>query len=250
MSKINLLIIATGNYTQFLPDLLESADKYFLKNHQVTYNVFTDKVQHVANMFPNMLQDVHSSKTPNLKIHLVEHRKWPWATIQRFKFFRNNLDKMLLTDYYFYIDADCIFKAPITDEILGERVAVSHCGYQEGRGFPYERNQMSTAYVAPNEGTQYFGGGFWGFSFGEFCKAINVIIEALDKDEQNGIVPIWHDESIFNRYLIDNQPTKILSPSYHWPENNPHIWNKWAQQGLNFECKILLLDKNHAEIRG
>ena len=43
--KITLLIVCTGKYTQFLPQLLESADKYFLKGHDVKSCVFTDAVQ-------------------------------------------------------------------------------------------------------------------------------------------------------------------------------------------------------------
>ena len=40
--KVGLLIVATGKYVQFVPPLVDSADKYFCPNHEVTYFVFTD----------------------------------------------------------------------------------------------------------------------------------------------------------------------------------------------------------------
>jgi hypothetical protein len=42
-----------------------------------------------------------------------------------------------------------------------------------------------------------------------------------------------------NRYFIDNQPTKILDPSYCYPES----WN------IPFNKKLLALDKNHSDVR-
>lgn len=248
MAKVSLLIVATNNYTQFLPDLLASADQYFLKGHQVTYNVFTDKPGEVAAMFPNILQDVHSIETPNLKIHKVEHHDWPWATLKRFHFFRSNMGRMGYADYFVYVDCDTMFCAPIGDEILGERVAVQHCGYLQERG-TYETRPQSTAYVPDNKGEQYFGGGFWAFSNEEFWEMVFQLTQAIDKDEENGVVAVHNDESHTNRYFVDNPPTVILSPSYHYPMEHPHVYSKWARLGLSFEPKILLLNKNHKEIR-
>ena len=41
--KVGLLVIATNKYTRFLQPLITSADEHFLKNHEVTYFVFTNK---------------------------------------------------------------------------------------------------------------------------------------------------------------------------------------------------------------
>jgi len=62
-----------------------------------------------------------------------------------------------------------------------------------------------------------------------------------------GIVPVWHDESALNKYISMLHPSRVLSPSYHYPENNEKIYSSWGEN--NYECKILLLDKNHKEIR-
>lgn len=239
--SVNLLIVATAKYTQFLEPLLDSAFEYFLRGHDVNFCVFTDQKWEVMGQFEKKRYKVHTFE--------VEHKPWPWATLNRFHFFRRHKITLPKADFFFYLDADTLIKAPITDEILSDRVAVSHCGYIDQKGLPYETNPLSTAYVAPGEGKQYFGGGFWGFSKNEFWKLVDWATAAIDKDKENGIVPVWHDESVLNKYLVDNPPTLVLSPSYHWPQDNPHIWQKWAKLGVSFDCKILLLSKNHKEIR-
>ena len=43
MKKVGLLVIATNKYTDFINNLIESTDKYFCNNHEVTYFIFTNK---------------------------------------------------------------------------------------------------------------------------------------------------------------------------------------------------------------
>ena len=46
------------------------------------------------------------------------------------------------------------------------------------------------------------------------CREIK---ERIDADLRNRIIPIWHDESALNWYLLDKNP-KLLHPVYSWPE--------------------------------
>lgn len=239
MKKCNLLIIATNKYTQFVLPLIESAEKYFLKDCQVTYNIFTDKVDEVSEILDSQTKEIRYLIFP------VEHHPWPHATLKRCHFFKLH-EQHLIADHHFYIDADTLITAPITSEdILGERVATQHCGFTDQRG-SYERNPESTSYVSPEEGVGYYGGGFYGFSNNEFWKFVNTMIKMIDTDASRGIIPEHHDESAANRYWIDNPPTRILTPSYHWPEGCQGLIDRWSQF---YECKILLLSKNHSEIR-
>lgn len=229
--KVALLIIATGKYTNFISDFIRSADAFFLKDTKVEFHLFTDS------FYPTRGRYIS---------HLVEHKPWPYSTLNRFHFFKK-YESELNADYLFYIDVDTLFTAPITTEILSERTAVQHCGFVNTRG-SYETDQRSASYVGPNEGTHYFGGGFWGFSKAEFWKFIDQAIEMIDVDAANGITPVHNDESVLNRYLIDNPPTMILSPSYHYPQSElPYYKKIWG--GVDYPCKILLLDKNHEEVR-
>lgn len=235
--RVDLLIVATNQYIKFLPDLIESVNKHFMTDQKVIIHVFTDRRPEAAKLL---------NYQKNIFFHLVDHKPWPYATLNRFHFFKKFI-KMITGDYVFYIDADTIIKEEITKEILSPVTIVRHCGFINGGG-SWETRKESTSYVAPGYCTKYFGGGFWGFEKNNFQKVVHMATSMIDIDAENNIIPEWHDESVLNKILTmpDYEPTIILDPSYHWPENNPRIWNSWKQQ---YPCKILLLDKNHKEIR-
>lgn len=223
--KVGLLIIATNKYIQFLQPLIESADNHFLKNQEVTYFVFTNK-------------DININSNRNIVKVDVEHKDWPWMTLGRYKIFSEKSDVLSDMDYLYYCDVDMRFESTVGDEILSDLVATQHPGYYETRGTP-ETNPVSLACVFPHEEMQYFAGGFNGGSSSEYLKMANKISENIDIDYSRNIIAVWHDESHMNRYFIDNKPTKILNPSYCYPES-------WS---IPFERKLLALDKNHSEVR-
>ena len=223
--KVGLLIIATNKYIQFLEPLISSADKFFLPGQDVTYFVFT-----------NQKIDIKSSR--DIEVIQTEHREWPWMTLGRYKIFSNSSSILEKMDYLYYCDADMRFESEVGPEILSERVATQHPGYTGQRGTP-ETNPQSLACVYLHEEMQYFAGGFNGGKSEEYLKMANKLSENIDIDYSKGIIAIWHDESHMNRYFIDNKPTKILDPSYCYPES----WN------LLYVKKLLALDKNHSEIR-
>lgn len=223
--KIGLLIIATNKYIDFLQQLIKSTDRFFCKNQDVTYFVFTN--QKIDIVSERQIESVH-----------VEHKKWPFMTLHRYKIFNENKDILSKMDYLYYIDVDMTLEAEVGDEILSERVATQHPAFAGIRGTP-ETNSKSLAYVYPHEKMQYFAGGFNGGSSQEYLKMCNILSSNIDEDYKNGIIAIWHDESHMNRYFIDNPPTKILNPSYCYPQS-------WR---IPFQRKIIALDKNHAQIR-
>jgi len=221
--KIGLLIVATGRYIQFVKPLVKSAEKHFLTNHEVTYFVFTD------GQTPDM---------PNIvKIH-QERLGWPYDTMMRYEMYYNAKDLLEKMDYLFACDADMLFVDTVGEEILGAQVATQHPGFVGKRG-TYETRKKSTAYIAPHEGKHYFAGGFNGGSSQEFLKRSRIMTENIHKDLEKNIVAVWHDESHLNRYLVDNPPTVILTPSYCYPE-------RWK---LPYHKRLLALDKNHAKMR-
>lgn len=221
--KIGLLIVATGKYIQFVEPLVKSADKYFCTNHSVTYFVFTD------------------GQVPLHKdIVRIEQKRlgWPYDTMMRISMYDTHSDQLGKMDYLFATDADMLFVDTVGDEILSDRVATQHPGFV-GRLGTYETNKVSTAYVAPGEAKHYFAGGFNGGSSQEFLKMAHTITQNIKKDLEKNFIAVWHDESHINRYFIDNPPTKILSPSYCYPES----WN------ISYHKRLLALDKNHTAMR-
>ena len=225
MKKIGLLIIATNKYVRFLDSLIESADKWFLPNQDVTYFIFTN-------------QDIKINSNRKYVISNVQHKEWPWMTLGRYDIFKSNNTLFNDMDYLFYSDVDMKFVGVVGDEILSDRVATQHPYYYNRRGTP-ETNPISAACVHPHEQMQYFAGGFNGGTKENYLNMCETISNNINKDLEKNFIAVWHDESHMNRYMIDNPPTKILNPSYCYPESI----------NMPFEKKLLALDKNHNEMR-
>ena len=223
--KIGLLIISTNKYIRFLQPLITSADKFLLKNQEVTYFVFTN-------------EDVELFTERNVVKINVEHKDWPWMTLGRYKIFNESRKELSEMDYLFYSDADMKFVSEVGDEIISERVATQHPGFYGSKGTP-ETNPNSLAYIDPNDQNQYFAGGFNGGTSEEYLKMAKNLADNIDIDFKNGIIAKWHDESHMNRYFFDNTPTKILNPSYCYGES----------MNIPFDKKLIALDKNHEEVR-
>lgn len=237
--RIDLLIVATNRYTEFLPRLLNTVEKYFFPDADRYIHIFTDKPSDVLDYFYG-----RSSYSFNVKVHTIEHKPWPHATLKRFHFFKQYMDE-IDGHYTFYLDADTTIMSPIGDEILSPRTVVQHCGYVNGGG-TFEERTESRAFTPKSLQKTYYGGGFWGFDRSNFRFIVNKAVEMIDDDEAKGIIPIWHDESILNALMASMEPTKVLTPSYHWPQANKRIWDSWPEQ---YPCVILLLNKNHKEFQ-
>jgi histo-blood group ABO system transferase len=237
--KVNLLIIATNKYIKFLPKLIESIEQFWINDMVTDIHIFTDRIKDC-----DMLLSQTDYDKGVIEYHEVEHNVWPASTLYRYHFFKKYM-RTITGHYVFYIDADTIIASPIGKDILSPRTVVQHCGYVNGGG-TFETRHDSTSFVPMSQRKVYYGGGFWGCDLVNFKKLVSKAVEMIDDDLARGIMPIWHDESVLNCYMANCEPTKVLSPSYHYPEANPRIWKSWPEQ---YPCKILLLNKNHKEIR-
>ncbi len=222
--KIGLLLIATGKYDRFVAPLIESARKFFLTNHEITFFLFTD-----SDKFNNEKDVIVTPK---------KHTKYPGPTLTRYNTFISNKEKLLKMDYLFYCDIDMLFVDVVGDEILSERVGTIHPGYVGKRGTPETRPE-SLAYIPPDQNMIYYAGGFNGGTSESFLKMCEILDTNIKKDLENKIIAIWFDESHLNKYFVDNPPTNSLSPSYCYPES-------W---GLPYKKRLLALDKDHEKMR-
>lgn len=234
-TRVGLLLIATGKYHKFIQGIVSSADKFFFNDqYDVSYYVFSDAEQNIQSS--RRVENIH-----------IDHKPFPFASMDRFKHFTNNADRLKNEDYLYYVDVDCLFVDNVKEEILGNLVGVRHCGFYKGGG-PYEKREGSTSFVHPSKYKHYYGGGFSGGRAENYLALAKWCSEQLDIDTNKGIIPIWHDESILQKYFSENIPSVILSPSYHYPQGNiARYQGMWSPD--TFKAKILLLDKNHHEIR-
>lgn len=229
--KICILTIATNKYIQFVERLLDNIDDNFLNGHDIQCLLFTD-------------HEVETSD--NVRVCKIDHEPWPMPTLKRYNYFIKEKDFISQFDYCFYFDVDMAVIDKVGDEVLGDLVATQHPyqTFHDKKDRSYDRAPESLAYVPfGEEGDNYYAGGFNGGSTKRFLEMAEIIADRVNKDMSNGVIALWHDESHMNRYLIDNPPSLILTPSYCFAEeqmNNPQY---------PYEPKIIALKKNHNELR-
>lgn len=182
---------------------------------------------------------------------------WPAPTLMRYHLFLNEEEKLKEYDYIFYMDADMKVVSKVSDEILGEGLtAAEHPMYSLRKQYipPYEPNKDSTAYI-PRPGAvvtdetgqarfkpYYYAGGFQGGPANLFLEAMKVMKTNIDKDFNNNYVAIWNDESHWNKYLSEHNPSIVLSPAYIYPDSliKDYYIPTW---GRDYEPKIITLTK-------
>jgi histo-blood group ABO system transferase len=225
--RIGLLIVATNKYTCFIPPLIESAEHFFLPNHDRTYFIFTNRIDQLP-------------KKENIVPIYQEPLAWPFITMMRCEMYCKQRELLQSMDYLFATDADMRFVNLVGDEILSDLVATRHPGFIDGKRVgTFETNPQSTAYIGDKKRTTYFAGGFYGGSAEAFLTMNETMCKNIYQDLEHNIVAVWHDESHLNHYFLHHKPTLILSPSYCYAEGS----------GIPFTPRLVALNKNHAEMR-
>lgn len=219
---MTFLLIATGNYKQYIQQCTESIKKF------------------IPGALIYLFSDTDEGDFK------ISHQQWPYVTLYRFHYFLKVKD-LIIGDHIYFMDIDAHFVAK--PEIKGNLVAVRHCGYyfkDTAKDIPMETNMRSVFYNYPFK--KYFGGGFFGGSREEFFELCEWCKRAIDADLNNGIIPRHNDETAMNSYFSIHPPTLELTPSYHYPAENSYIKiEKW--KGRDFEPVLVLLEKNHELIR-
>lgn len=226
--NIGLIIIATGKYKQFINQLLISARKYFMQDHNVHFFLFTD-------------EDYYDEDVTAI---IIEHEEWPGPTLHRYKNIvksRQLFDKM---DYLFYSDVDMRFVDHVGDEILQDLFAVLHPGFAM---FPNTGSWCTDPYSAAytTNKNHYYAGGFQGGRKGVYLSACKLMAQNIADDEEIGVMAPFHDESHWNCFLSKHGHS-WLYPDYCMVEQ-PELRKMWKIDHL--KPKILALNKNHKEVR-
>jgi hypothetical protein len=230
--KIAFLTIATNKYISFLEELTNSLDEY-CNFKDISLFAFTNKKIDIK------------TKNVNFFNEYISHVPHPLGSLLRYHYYLEIEENLNDYDYIFHIDGDMRLVSSVGEEIISDLVAVSHPGFFQIKNYTkytYERNPNSKAFVSLTENlssVNYYQGCFQGGSSKEFIKMCLTIKDWVNQDLKNNIIPLWHDESYMNRYMINKKPTLVLDPGYAFPEN----WN------IPFQKKIVHLDKNPEYIR-
>ena len=230
--KVALCVIATGKYKQFLSDLLATADEFFCRAHERMLFVFIDQSC-------LCLPEVAAA----IELRHAAHEPWPGPTLHRYRTMLRAAGDLAAGDYVYYVDVDSRFVRPVGDEIFGDLAATVHYGFVEKRRCEWtlDCNPNSRACVGPRDRWRpqhYYAGGFQGGRAGVYLDAMRAMDAAIADDESCGVTAWWHDESHWNRYLIDPPPAVELSHDYMCPPQ----WRPETQ-------RIVIVGKNNGEVR-
>lgn len=221
--------------------MIDSARKFFLVGHEIDYFTWSDMPE---------------NSLPGIKVFPTEPFEWPLPTLKRYHLFLQQEELLKDYDFIFYIDADMEFVSRVGEEVLGnDLTAAQHPMYAVNKNFipPYEPNKDSMAFI-PRPGRVinvdgkkrfeplYAAGGFQGGRADSFIKAMKVMKEWIDIDFANNYVPVWNDETIWNKYLFLNPASVFLNPSYVYPDslNRAYYQRVW---GRNYVPKLVTLTK-------
>lgn len=242
--KIGVLCICLNQrYWEYASELLWGVRTFFLKNHEVDIHFWSD-------------MPIDAIPDKGVFIHPTEPTEWPLPTLLRYSLFLQQEEKLKDYDYLFYIDVDMKIVDWITDEILGNGLtAAQHPMYALRQHLypPYEPNPESTAYIPlPGKAVEvngqkifqpyYYAGGFQGGRTNDFIAAMKVMKDRTERDFNRNYIARWNDESHWNRFLYENPPDIVLSPSYIYPDSliSEYYVKVW---GRNYSPKIITITK-------
>jgi histo-blood group ABO system transferase len=221
--KVSLIVMATGRYIEFLDSLLASARLH---------------VRGLDEVF------VLSDRRPNTKDGVRwlpwGHLAWPYPTLLRYRAISSYREVLAEAEVLLYVDVDMRFVGDVDLTLADGLIAVQHPGFSKASSedFPYERRSESCVSVAIGLGTTYFAGGVQGGVASEYLAACVEMATWVQSDLDRELIPVWHDESVWNRRCVARPPKLVLSPSYCTPETQKR-----------HDTRIVALDKDHDKFR-
>lgn len=212
--RVHILYIATSKYISFWPIFYREASVRLFPDAEKHYFLYTDSKEYET--------------YGNVTVVPTEHRPWPRPTLDRFRYMIDSYEQWKDADLVLFINANAIPCSPFFfNEVFpyaGSLVACVHpCAGRIFSTCSLETRKECRAYVCEN--TPYVCGGFQGGHPASWLEACRTMQEWTEADEQNGITPVWHDESYWNKYcLMYKERVKLLG----WPTlyTEPHPWVK------------------------
>jgi len=227
--NIGIICLANGPYSIFINNLIESCEEKFLPKYNKEYFIITDN----ENSY---------DKKSNCTTILKPRNGWPLDCLLRPKYSYELEEITKHLDYLYFFNANIYIYSEINEDILPDKsglIGVEHPYYthRQNQLFTYDRNEKTNAYISFGEGEIYYQACFWGGLTKNFIELSKTIDNWTDQDIQNGVEPVWLDESYLNKYFLLNPP-KTLPSTYAWPEILPIYEN-------SLTVKIVQLEKNN-----
>jgi hypothetical protein len=234
--KVAICFIGTGKYLNFLPKYYENIQEYFLPNSEKTFLVFTDG----EGDFPE-----------DVKVYSQEHLEWPYITLTRFEIIQKAKEEIAKNDWFVFIDADALVVDTIAEEeffndkkpFFGVHHPCQFLQMPPHNEYPgaFETNPLSLSHISQTDDLSvYYQGCLWGGKVPDVLEMIEELSNRVNKDLDNNVIAVWHDESHINKFFIEQKENvNVLGPEYAYPE----VFSDYCK----FEPKIVHLAKNNSK---
>jgi histo-blood group ABO system transferase len=220
---VSVLTIATGLYSEFVQAFTASAIKYVKGLRQIY---------------------LFSDGDPKLNDPVAwlpwGHLAWPYPTLLRYRAFAAYRNILRTESVLLYVDVDMRFVGEVDVRGVKGIVAVQHPGYVGASPdqLPFERRLESRCRIPVGDGQMYYAGGVQGGNARVYLDACERMADWVQTDLSRDIIPIWHDESAWNKHCQVYPPDCTLSSRYCSPEYSN-----------DSEARIVALDKDHDRLR-
>jgi hypothetical protein len=202
-SKIAFVITATKNYFVLGLRLINKINKHYCGDSSIDIHFFSDQ-----DPFP-----------------YIKHKNVTHVNVSHYEFEKIVMKKITNPininhkdyDYIFILDADTNISKDFNDsDFIGDLVALKHFldKTKMSEVKHYERNPLSSAYIPYNTelAQVYYWSCFLGGTSKNIINIINKIIKMEEHDLAINLIPVWHDESYWNKILHHRPPTLLLDP--------------------------------------
>lgn len=206
--KIGILYIGVGRYVCFWPDFYKSCEQYLVPEAEKHYYVFTDK------------DDLEHGE--RVSVYHQDDMGWPCNSLFRFKMFRRIKEELKDNDYLFFFNSNAQVVSPVTAaDLLPEKEEFAALCLNRGADLGFEKRPESAACVPQGPVRNYYSGALNGGKCSAFIQLIEACDDIADTDLRNGLMPVWHDESVLNGYLQDKEVkamTRVMGKPANWKE--------------------------------
>ena len=195
MASIGWLVIGTNRYRDLAIRCLSTIRANYNGALSPRYLLFTDQPKACSHDW-------------------VEHEQFPGISLQRYRHFHRHASRLASCTYLFYVDADMEF-VEVGDELLGKRLVVQHPAFVNTPAVdcPFDRNPACRASIPSEHQGPYFQNCFQGGESAEFLRMSRRLARRIRADLRRGVMPLWHDESHMNRYMVEHPPPGCSIPA-------------------------------------